>query len=87
MQGTPSIRTDRRHGGCRGRDSAGPRAAAVTWHPSIAEADYITVVTVGTDPGVFGPYLRIGKANEVNRPVPGDEGPYEMLSSTYRDCT
>lgn len=50
----------------------------VTWAPTVAEADYITVVPVGTDPGVFGPYVRIGKSSDVSLPVPGDEGLYEI---------
>ncbi|MEX0327719.1 MAG: VWA domain-containing protein [Ruegeria sp.] len=50
----------------------------VTWTPTIAEADYINVVPVGTDPGTFGTYVRIGDATEIKIPVPGGEGLYEI---------
>lgn len=50
----------------------------VTWTPTVAEADYINVVPVGTDEGVFGPYVRIGKSTDVDVAVPGDEGLYEV---------
>ncbi len=50
----------------------------VTWAPTVAESDYINIVPVGTDPGVFGNYVRIGKSTEANLPVPGSEGLYEI---------
>ncbi len=50
----------------------------VTWDPTVEEADYITVVPFGTDPDIFGPYVRIGKSEDVNVTVPGDEGLYEV---------
>lgn len=50
----------------------------VTWTPTVAEADYINIVPVGTDPEVFGVYARIGKATEVTLNAPGDEGLYEV---------
>ncbi len=49
----------------------------VTWSPTIEEADYITVVPVGSDEDLFGTYVRIGKATEVTLPVSGTEGLYE----------
>ena len=49
----------------------------VSWDPTVDEGDYITVVPVGSDAGEFGPYVRIGKAEDVTLPVPGDEGLYE----------
>ena len=71
-----------------GPDTAiGGSEIKVTWAPTVAEADYITVVPVGTDPGEFGPYARIGKANDVVVVVPGDEGLYEIryVSNASKD--
>ncbi|MEM7318899.1 MAG: hypothetical protein AAF408_07735, partial [Pseudomonadota bacterium] len=62
----------------------GPDAAVggadirVTWAPTVAESDYITIVPVGTDAGVFGNYVRIGKSEFVTLPAPGSEGLYEI---------
>lgn len=62
----------------------GPDAAVggsdieVTWIPTVAEADYINIVPVGTDADVFGTYVRIGKSTEVTLSTPGDEGLYEI---------
>ncbi len=50
----------------------------VTWTPTVAEADYINIVPVGTDANVFGTYARIGNATEVTLMAPGDEGIYEV---------
>lgn len=50
----------------------------VTWTPTVAEADYINIVPVGTDADVFGIYARIGKATKVNLLAPGGEGLYEV---------
>lgn len=50
----------------------------VTWTPTVAESDYITIVPVGTDAGEFGTYVRIGKSTDVDIVVPGDEGLYEV---------
>ena len=71
-----------------GPDSAvGGSDITVTWDPTVAEADYITVVPLGADAGEFGPYVRIGKAEDVTLPVPGDEGLYEIryVSNASRD--
>ena len=62
-----------------GPDTAvGGTVIDVTWTPTIAEADYINIVPVGTDPDVFGSYVRIGKSSEVSPVVPGEEGLYEI---------
>ena len=62
-----------------GPDTAvGGSEIEVAWSPTVEEADYITVVPVGTDAGTFGPYVRIGKNKSVKLPVPGDEGLYEI---------
>ncbi len=62
-----------------GPDTAvGGSEIMVTWTPTISEGDYINVVPLGTDPDVFGSYVRIGKSTEVTLPVPGDEGLYEV---------
>lgn len=57
--------------------AVGGSQIVVTWAPTVAEGDYITVVPVGADPGTFGPYVRIGDKSEVRLPVPGDQGLYE----------
>ncbi|MEM9127939.1 MAG: VWA domain-containing protein, partial [Pseudomonadota bacterium] len=49
-----------------------------TWTPTLAESDYINVVPVGTDPGEFGSYVRIGQSEQITLPVPGVEGLYEI---------
>lgn len=62
-----------------GPDTAmGGSEIEVTWAPTISEKDYITVVPVGSDADVRGPYVRIGKSKSVKMPVPGDEGLYEV---------
>ncbi len=50
----------------------------VRWMPTVEESDYINIVPVGTDPAVFGSYVRIGDAEEVTVTVPGSEGLYEV---------
>ncbi|MDJ0628456.1 MAG: VWA domain-containing protein [Rhodobacter sp.] len=59
----------------------------VTWAPTVAEADYITVVPAASQSGEFGSYVRIGKAEEVTLPVPGDPGLYEIryVSNATKD--
>jgi Ca-activated chloride channel family protein len=53
----------------------------------VAEGDYITVVPAATQPGKFGPYVRIGKSDAVTLSVPGDEGLYEIryVSNATKD--
>ena len=58
--------------------AVGGSAIAVTWDPTLAEQDYITVVPVGTAPGVFGIYARIGNQDEVRLAAPGEAGLYEI---------
>ena len=71
-----------------GPDTAvGGSEVRVTWAPTLAEGDYITVVPAGSEPGEFGPRVRIGKADAVTLPVPGDEGLYEIryVSNATKD--
>lgn len=58
--------------------AVGGSEITVTWEPTVAEADYINIVPLGTDADVFGSYVRIGKATDLTLPVPGEEGLYEV---------
>ncbi len=58
--------------------AVGGSAIDVTWTPQLSDSDYINIVPVGTDPDVFGSYVRIGNKTEVSVTVPGDEGLYEI---------
>ncbi|SLN22912.1 von Willebrand factor type A domain protein [Roseovarius albus] len=50
----------------------------VSWAPLLNDGDYITIVPVGTDEGVYGNYLRVAKKSEGNLRAPADFGLYEL---------
>lgn len=60
------------------KSAVGGTEIKVSWAPTIAESDYITIVPVGTDEGEFGQYVRIGKNSEVLLQTPGSAGLYEV---------
>ena len=50
----------------------------VSWTPTINRADYVAIVPVGSDPGTFGNYQRIGNTTELDLTAQADPGLYEV---------
>ena len=50
----------------------------VTWSPPIHERDMVTILPVGTDEGVSGPYQRVGDETTGRLVAPAEPGLYEL---------
>ncbi|WP_111733187.1 vWA domain-containing protein [Roseovarius amoyensis] len=58
--------------------AVGGSMVEVTWDPTIDEDDYITIVPMGADEGVFGPYQAVRSGVTVGLDAPAREGIYEI---------
>ncbi|WP_397543686.1 vWA domain-containing protein, partial [Roseovarius salis] len=58
--------------------AVGGSAVTVTWEPTVAPADYITVVPAGAEEGEYGPYETVRDSESVTLTIPGDPGVYEF---------
>jgi len=50
----------------------------VAWTPTVAPADYVTIVPVGTPEGQYGNYLNVGADSQGNLRAPAFAGAYEL---------
>ncbi len=50
----------------------------VTWEPTVAADDYITIVPLGADGGSYGNYQQVRDKTSVNLRAPADVGIYEL---------
>ena len=50
----------------------------VSWTPTIAKSDYVTVVPVGSKPGTYKTYITVGKRTEALLQMPAFAGQYEV---------
>jgi len=50
----------------------------VVWTPTINRADYVAIVPLGSDPGTFGNYKKIGNYSQLSLTAQADPGLYEV---------
>src|SRR6056297_872795 len=58
--------------------AVGGAVIEVSWGPTVAPADFITVVPAGAEEGAHGPYQGVGDSDTVRLTIPADEGLYEI---------